>query len=47
LIRIASEAISRIKISIVKINWIMDNIRTANLGNFDRQLVSYSGIFND
>jgi hypothetical protein len=25
----------------------MDNIRTANLGNFDRQLVSYSGIFND
>jgi hypothetical protein len=46
-IRIASDAISRMKIIIVKTNCIMDKMRTSNLGNFDRQLVSCSEIFNE
>ncbi len=46
-IRIASDAISRMKIIIVKTNCIMHRMRTSNLGNFDRQLVSCAEIFND
>jgi hypothetical protein len=46
-LRIPIDAISRIKIIIVKTNCIMDKIRTGNLGNVDRQLVSYSELFDD
>ncbi len=45
-VRIASDAMSRMKIVIVKTNCIMHRMRTSNLGNFDRQLVSCAEIFN-
>lgn len=44
--RTASDAISRIKITIVKINWIMDKMRTGNLGNLNRRLASGSETFD-
>ena len=39
---IASEAISRMRISAVKTNWTTPRIVENSLGNFDRQLLSYS-----
>ncbi len=45
-IRTASDAISRIKIRIVKRSWIMAKMRTTNVGNVERQFVSCCEIFD-